>query len=587
MQQTGSPEAFDPVLLSAPPHQSPGVFTLSFAGASSDFSHVVFLADDALTGATADAPEAAVPAKPSEFNVYESVGGELRLVNVLPGNATSDPNASVAQSGAVSADGSRIYWTDQSTGRVYLREDGASTIEVPDAGGGFLTASSDGSRVLLTDGHVYGLEGGEFKQLVDLSEGNGGFQGIFGASADLSTVYFVDTAMLGAKQENSRHEQARAGVNKLYVHREGVTSFIANLVGGEGSTGEAVFDKGLLGTASDWAFSPSERSAQVTADGRFVAFMSRSALTGYANDSEFEVFEYDANSESLSCVSCGPKGEAPGGESHLSLVDKPLAGAPLPAPRSLSEGGQVFFDSFASLTPAATDGHVENVYEYEPDGVGSCESSFEEGGCISLISSGLDTADSQFVDATPSGSDVFFVTRSRLVLGDEDNLFDLYDARVGGGFGEAAGGVPPCTNTDSCRIPPAGQPAIFGAPSTETFTGAGNPSPAPPPPGKKITTKSVKCKKGFVKNKKREMRPQKEQEAGKASQPRAEDKIMKTSHALSRRLVLACLVSLVTLGIVVSTARADFGIVPGSFSLERAQRRWDVRYAGRVAPVRL
>src|SRR3984957_1728992 len=110
---------------------------LAFEGASADDSHLLFAANDALTDASEGRP-AAEGGSGSEFetenNLYDSVDGRLRLVNVLP-DGTTHANAAfggVEESGfnekrntlshAISADGSRIFWTDLSAGRVYMRE---------------------------------------------------------------------------------------------------------------------------------------------------------------------------------------------------------------------------------------------------------------------------------------------------------------------------------------------------------------------------------------------------------------------------------------------------------------------------------
>jgi len=469
VQGSGSPQVLSPLVGAAPEHRSPGAFSLGLVGESSDFSHIVFSANDALTGETPFAPAAE-----EAGGVYESVNGELRLVNVLPGNAASAPGTG----DSVSGDGSRIYWTDTATKTVYMREGGDVTVEVPDPGAGFLAASGDGSTVLLSDGRLYGLQGGAFQQVVDLAEGQGGFQGLLGASEDFASVYFIDTSVLGGSKENARHEEAVSGGYNLYLHSNGVTQFVGTLSANDDGTGDIV--GGLRTAAGDWHSSASARTAQVTADGRFAVFMSQAPLTGYDNTDEatgapdYEVFEYDAASGDLACVSCGRPGVRPTGVSGLTLIDPARSPASASPPTSVLEDGRVFFDSFASLSPFDTNGHVEDVYEYEPDQVGSCESAGESGGCVALISSGLDTTDSQFVDATPSGSDVFFTTRSQLVPADRDTLMDLYDAREGGGV--PAGVVtPPCSTTDSCRTAPVPQPDIFGAPSSQTFTGAGNP----------------------------------------------------------------------------------------------------------------
>jgi hypothetical protein len=74
----------------------------------------------------------------------------------------------------------------------------------------------------------------------------------------------------------------------------------------------------------------------------------------------------------------------------------------------------------------------------------------------------------------------------------------LDDARVNGGFAELSS-PPPCTTADACRTPVSPQPAIYGAPSSQMFSGAGNLAPSEVKPRAK--PKPVKCSKGFVKKK--------------------------------------------------------------------------------------
>jgi hypothetical protein len=494
------------LLTSMPPDRSQvngtaNQFVLEFAGASSDFQHVIFQANDALTSATSDAP-AAVDGGPgggsvrapgsNETNLYEWVDGGLHLVNVLPGNTVTRPGAtfgsgielnSATQPGpdfshAISDDGSRIFWTDEeNTGRVYVRENGERTIEIPDPGK-FLTASADGSKVLLNDGRVYDL--GD-KELSDLTDGKGGFQGILGSSASLSRVYFVDTAVLSGGETNNEGDAAQSGGNNLYLYDagSGATSFIATLSSGDENVGPQE-------TVGDWEAAPSDRSAQVTPDGRYVAFMSLASLTGYDNNNIREVFEYDASAKKLVCASCNPAGVTPLGSSRLGM-SYPL-GSTFPLPRNLSDNGRVFFDSSDVLSPFDSNGSIEDVYEWEPDGVGVCA---RARGCIFLISSGHSTSDSNFLGASTSGDDVFFTTRDRLVAADQDDLMDVYDARVDGGFPELT--APACTGTGCQGVP--GTPPIFATPSSVTFGGVGNFPPAVPAVSKP-KKKTVKCAKG-------------------------------------------------------------------------------------------
>jgi hypothetical protein len=243
--------------------------------------------------------------------------------------------------------------------------------------------------------------------------------------------------------------------------------------------------------------------------------MSNNSLTGYDNRDvnsgvpDEEVFLYDAVAKRLTCVSCNPTGARPEGElisGHFG-VQPPMdpAGkftrdwlaAAVPGywssgcatcsstyqPRYLMEDGRVFFDSRDAISPLQTGGH-ENVYEYEPDGVGSCKL---EAGCVYLISSGVGSADSTFIDASANGEDVFFRTRDRLTPSDTDDNWDMYDAHVcsvaAPCFPQEAS-PPVCTTAEACRAAPSPQPTLFGAPSSETFDGHGNLTALP-----RVTTK--------------------------------------------------------------------------------------------------
>jgi hypothetical protein len=149
----------------------------------------------------------------------------------------------------------------------------------------------------------------------------------------------------------------------------------------------------------------------------------------------------------------------------------------------------VFFDSPDALVPQDTNG-LEDVYEFEPEGIGGCASSTASGsqvyvkevaghpveGCVGLMSSGTSSAESAFLDASESGDDVFFVTTSKLAGADYDKGYDVYDAHV------CSTAVPCPTSVESpqpcgestCKPPPSPQPGIFGTPPSATFEGAGN-----------------------------------------------------------------------------------------------------------------
>ena len=385
------------------------------------------------------------------------------------------------------ADGSRIFWSDE-TGQVYVRVEGKETIELNDPGQ-FLTASVDGSKVLLSDGCLYSLEAESCE--ANLGASPEAFLGIMGASEDLSRIYFLDKeALAGAPEagacevpliEPGLGEEAEgkvpAGLGcNLYLYDGGEVSFLTAL-------NERDNGFGSNQRYGSWKAARSNRTAQVTPDGRYLAFMSYAQLTGYDNRSEggrcevahssacFEVYAYDLETGRIDCPSCNPGGGRPLGNSNLSLI-RLAFGSAFPQPENLPADGEgrLIFESGDALSPTDTNGHVQDVYEWMPKGVGSCE---RAAGCVALISSGHAANDSFFLNSTPSGRDVFFVTREQLLARDRDDLLDVYDARVGGGIAEEI--TPPCGG-EACRGSSTSAP-FAESPGTSTFTGPHNKKP--------------------------------------------------------------------------------------------------------------
>ena len=497
-----------------------------FAGVSADDSSVIFESQARLT------PEA-IEGTEGGFNLYDSVNGRVYLVNVLPGGAP-DANAAFGGQGtesfrtygnAISEHGTSIVWTDLNTGDLYLRRDpaspDASTALIAEAGQ-FLGASADGSEVLyVKQGNLYEYDIETDKSAALTHGGATEVQGILGSSSDASYVYFVAAGELApgalprlcraeTEREEKKEEQKTPNLGcNLYLYHGGETRFVAELSPNDNA----------LPVGGDWRASLNERTAEVTADGQAAVFVSRRSLTGYENldgcrgstsqsrdqlRSCQEVFTYDASTRRLSCSSCDPSGAPPVPFGNQSISGQ----ASLPTPyyntdnsssyqlRTISEnGGRVFFDSPQPLVPQARRG-VEGVYEWEREGEGSCiaqESSAVNGGCVFLLSSALSDEEAVFLDADASGSNVFFTTRAQLVPEDHNELVDLYDARVGGGFPHLATA---CAGTGCQGVPST--PPVFATPSSVTFNGVGNFS-APTLPLVKPKSKPKGCEKGLVK----------------------------------------------------------------------------------------
>ncbi len=345
-------------------------------------------------------------------------------------------------------------------------------------------------------------------------------------SNNTSYVYFVTNGVLAdAENENGQGGKASPGSCKGENPPPGATcNLYMRHYNEKSKEWEApVFIAALAGVdAPDWGTEGSKDLEKVTSrvspNGEYLAFMSVQDLTKYNNkdvDSDVpdeEIYLYKAPSAdaplgSMVCVSCNPTGERPAGvldspeknEGEGLLVDQQgvwhdrwLAGV-VPGwtamelgvasyqSRYVSDTGRVFFDSSDALVPQATNGLMD-VYEYEPDGIGSCGSSSgdlseETGGCVGLISSGSSGEETAFLDASASGDDVFFLTSERLAPGDHDSAFDVYDAHVCSVDARCSAEIvspPPCTTAEACRVAPPPQPTLFGAPASATFSGTGN-----------------------------------------------------------------------------------------------------------------
>ncbi len=354
--------AYEPLLTVAPEERTPETFDtngnfgyfeadqfftgMGFAGANAGtsgvpaFSHVLFEASAKL----ASTPEAPSVTE-SENNLYDSVGGRLYLVNVLP-DGTAQARATFGRQGpglsgfvapvrsnVISADGSRVFWSavqpvglgkEEGAVALFVREndtqpqseveDGectepgkACTVQVdqaepgaegPSGGGQFLAASSNGSRVFFTDEnrltkgskaqagqpdlYEYDLAGPEGERLTDLSVPVKGSGG-----GDVQGV-------LGTSQDGAYVYFAADGVLSEGKNSEGdePVENQPNLYLRHG--GRTVFvatltagDGDYYGASDvaegDWVASAGRRTAEVTPDGQSVVFMSRAPLTGYNN----------------------------------------------------------------------------------------------------------------------------------------------------------------------------------------------------------------------------------------------------------------------------------------------------------------
>ncbi len=492
-------------------------------GSREDPFHVLGAAADAMNGvvftieepgllwpfdSTITGPRPANQGPPSGVPLYEYTGTGNTAPNLVGVNGGAGSTELISQCGtelgggdsergvrnAVSEDGGTVFFTAQGAdhfdcggiqppvNELLARLDGSKTVTISepseadcplcDTGapedGVFQGASADGSRVFFTTMQpLLGKDTSENLYEYDfdppagqpkvvrvsagdrsVSEPVAEVQSVTDVSDDGSHVYFIAKGIL-TTMANSVGERAQPGGENFYIwerdaeYPTGRVLFIANCgdVGGQ-------FEN------------------QATPDGRFLVFTSACRLTAGDTSASRQVFQYDAQTESMVRVSIGLKGydnngnvtqdgldarivEQPGGDGGPAVRGGAIA-------RTMSDDGSyVFFQSPVALTPLATSG---GVYEYHD-------------GRVSLISS-----QQQLIGVSASGGNVFFSSSEQLVPRDTDTQVDFYDARVDGGLPAPVAPVG-CVG-DACQSTPS-NPPVFGSPSSAAFSGGGNLTPAP------------------------------------------------------------------------------------------------------------
>lgn len=485
-----------------------------WVAASKDFSKLVLeVPDHTLLGHSTHTQEGT--------DLYEWSNGELRQLNVtgpapgstigscgarIPGGATQNPGANegshVTDShNPVSEDGSLVFFEAVPSGgscsgpkHLYTRVDGGNEgAHTVDLGAyRFLAADAQGSTVLLekSEGENEGLylyKSGSTPEFL-ASSGVAVGAGLV-VSTDLSTVYVLSgepkaqtvyrydisdqTLLLVTKisVENSHKYYSTSGEGRYFY-------FIAGTVAG------------LPGGGQELEQPLATESGQTS-----------------------QVYRYDSTEAVVQCISCSSSFDP---EPKLGALFTLFSGS---GESAASENGDyVFFDTPATLLPADIDGEVapennnsehsssdyslsSDVYEWRRDGVGGCS---HIQGCLALITSGHGGFLNILLGTSSSGHDVFFATHESLLTSDNDTTGDIYDARVGGGFAEAARPVE-CEG-DACSTPFAPPSEI--TPSSASFHGASNPTPTTTPTSKAVKPKS-KPKKKKTKRKKHKAKPKK------------------------------------------------------------------------------
>jgi hypothetical protein len=199
---------------------------------------------------------------------------------------------------------------------------------------------------------------------------------------------------------------------------------------------------------------------------------------------------FSGNNESKNAEIAPVAGWGDGATADINDWSRAISGCPAEISRECAnpgvhDGEYVMFTTEEKLSPQ--DKNNYNPGHPEAGEIGN-DVYLWHNGTVSLISPGVKggAADESegavsFSGMSASGSDIFFSTLTQLVGQDKDELIDIYDARVNGGF-PAPPAQPPCF-PESCQ--PQSALPTFGSPASMVFAGGNvssvtNLTPEPP-----------------------------------------------------------------------------------------------------------
>ncbi len=524
----------------------------AFAGASSDFSHIIFEANDALV---AGAPGSGVE------NLYETADGEVRLVGYLP-DGEIDMHGATAGGGintvsehahelahAISQSGADVLFEAAAEGEpdleqagmmeLYDRIDGSSTTEI--------SAPAPGARSgdCETEAGVCNAEPARF----------------WAASADGSVMYFTSKAALtkqsytGAEPTSGALPRENPG-DDLYRYDLATRTLTDLTVDAKHEENEEEEDfngasvLGVVGVSEDGSYayfvaegnlaagatsgSPNLYVWHEAADGAsavtFIATLQPPNLQEEKNIEALRGGELEYHSDIADWTSRPTESQAyvtPDGR-HLAFMSvNPLTGydnedrvteepdhevfeysaeadqlvcascdpsgePPLGSAFLGARLGERVSTSFHQPRSLSDDG--SRLFFSSPDALvpglaGGNVKVFEyENGAPQLISGMEGGGEAVFLDASASGNDVFLATRERLASSDRDELADVYDARVDGGL---AGPATAAQCVGGACQEPLNAPPTFSVPGSASFAGVGNLAPPSRPPPPKLTRKQL------------------------------------------------------------------------------------------------
>jgi hypothetical protein len=299
---------------------------------------------------------------------------------------------------------------------------------------------------------------------------------ILRSTPDGSHVYFVARGLL-TETPNSLGQRAQQGAENFYDYDTETEKmrFIAEFCSGFEKSG-ILPDPKCSGNDHFWIAQDFPSS-----NGKILAFTTYSQITPDDKNISTDVYRYDATSGAIERISIGHDGETDqngneGGDALLMpagscqgidlLAECQPTNAINERPMT-SDGSTILFGTDRPLQEG-DENETEDAYEWH-DGQVSLVSGAKSHTQMSAIGAIAFVAGGSNPVISEDGRDITFAMDAGLVEEDNDELSDIYDARVDGGFPPPAEGVPPCHGGESCagQLQAAPMPPTFGS---ETLT---------------------------------------------------------------------------------------------------------------------
>jgi hypothetical protein len=248
------------------------------------------------------------------------------------------------------------------------------------------------------------------------------------------------------------------GAQNLYRAHDGTITHIATTTAGGFDLGRGMADG---------------HAAVVTPDGQHLLFLSDAPLTGQPTGGQRQLFQYAADSNAITCISCRRDGATP----HSFVLYTVLPFLNTDQRLQSDDGATIVFNTREGLLAQDTNG-TWDAYLWKA-------------GALYLLSSGHSSIPAIAVSTTADGEAVYFTANDGLTAGTSDSGLKLYTARDHP-FPPPVAAAPDCQD-DACQGPPTAPPSLLG-PASSSFAGPGN---TPPAPAAKALTRAQKLKKAL------------------------------------------------------------------------------------------